>query len=336
MDHNLLFLAHAIAAGTAASLLILLAMVLATYVLAQIRHSRAKPTRELIAMYAKQIDGLGLAQTDVNLIKGVFLPDLEQVILGARLAQFKFSTMAKSPIWMSAATTVATIFAGSFGANYISYFLVGIGVLGSVQGAIILIERLDQNGAQWKDAGTLEFEMKDALNELLVSTPNIPIAAQYAQFTKEYAAICKLRSEYFQRRLESTQAAAKAIADETTESIRTERQQYREKHSGTATPSPDHPVPFDRNAIRPPSFEPSSVVVPPTVEASATQPIEVRPTFSGERSMETIGDTGISIAQYIELSTGGGDDEDSGIFVGQFNDDDDFSEEETGVFKEQI
>jgi len=292
----------------------LIALVAIFKELSKITRRPALDAKRIVNRYEGLIDELGLEPGALAFIRAIFIPELEEAILSARQHRFWFRAMTRWPIGLGFATAGLTVLASGLWAGSSELCLAAIGLLAAATTSIGLFDLLDQNGPGWKDAGILEHALRDCIEELLTATPEIPIAKQFSQFAAEYQAIRLLKQKNLERRIDASQAAAKAVTEQATAEIQSSRAEYRAAYSGKTV---DQGLAFDALPGEEPltrsEFAQSirgsgSSRLFLDLEQASNSGSQNSGDGSAAASQATIGDTGLTTEAYIAMSTSGDDD----------------------------
>jgi hypothetical protein len=281
--------------------------------------------RELLAVitnYRQQLTALGLSDSNARFINSSFFPALEHSIRQSQRYRSAFSLGAVLNIWLSFLATSIVVLTSGILSGWAVWGLAIIGLLSAGQTGWILLNSFTQPGQRYRDSTALRYQLEECINELLSLTPEIPLEDQFIQFCDEFKQIRSMAHAADIKWIDNAQRASKSIIDETSEQLRQSRTEYRSKYSGNSNDLDPQPDGFIAN----PSIvgDRRSTVVGSSVgngisRVQQTGLVEMELEPEVDAAYATIGDTGMTPAQYIALSTA--DDEDTAIFLNQGADD---------------
>jgi hypothetical protein len=271
--------------------------------------------RELLAVitnYRQQLTALGLSDSNTRFINSSFFPALEHSIRQSQRYRSAFSLGAVLNIWLSFLATSIVVLTSGILSGWAVWGLAIIGLLSAGQTGWILLNSFTQPGQRYRDSAALRYQLEGCIIELLAPTSEIPLEDQFIQFCDEFNQIRSMAHAADIKWIDNAQRASKSIIDETSEQLRQSRTEYRSKYNGNSNdmdPQHDGFIAYPGTASDRRSSVGGSGVGDGANRAQQAGLVgmELEPEVDAE--FATIGDTGMTPAQYIELSMGGDEDE---------------------------
>jgi hypothetical protein len=284
------------------------------------RRTTAQHREELAAIitsYKQQLGALGLDDRDLGFIHSSFFPTLERAIKKTQYYKSAFSLGATLPIWLSFCTASITVLTSGLLSGWAVWGLAVIGLLSAGQTGWILLNSFTQPGQRYRDSAALRYQLEECITELISLTPEIPLEEQFIQFCDEFKQVRAMANDADIKWIDNAQRASQSIIEETSEQVRQSRDEYRSKYNGNSNDLDPQPNGFTANPRTP--IDRRSAVGGSSVGDGASRvqqaglvEMELEPEV--DAAFATIGDTGMTPAEYIALSTA---DDDTAIFLSQ-------------------
>lgn len=306
-------------------LLLVGAVVAAIVLLWRVRKSEHKEVEGIIAGYKTQLTGIELNDRQLNFARLRFFPALEESIRMTQKYNSGFFLVATIPIGATVAGSCIAVLTSGLLSAWAVWGLAAIGLLSACQAGWAMFNSFVQTGQRYSDAVDLRYQLETCITELLEPTPHIPTGQQFAQFMAEFKKIRDIAHSANQERISSAQRASQLISDQAKETLERSREAYKSRwQNEPQINSIDRPTQTIEASNVTPEFSPLPEIelelLPEVDNLFATVdgggPAEYIATHAGNDEVVTIGDTGMTPAQFIEISMGGEDD-DTAVFLNQ-------------------
>jgi hypothetical protein len=297
----------------------------AIVLLLRARKAERDEVKRIIDSYKIQLTHIELSDRELEYIRLSFFPELENVIRLTQKYSSGFFLVATVPIGATVAGSCVAVLTSGLLSHWAVWGLAAIGLLSAWQAGWTMLNSFVQTGQRYRDAVALRYELEGCITELLAPTPDIPIAKQFDQFFEEFRKIKAMANGAALERIDSAQRASQLIADEAKNQLEQDREQYRARWQDQPQSRvvSDKSTPTIETAITP-EFSPIPALklelIPEVDDRFATVGMGTPAAYvtaQDEAEVPTIGDTGLAVAQYIEMSQSGSDDDDTAVFLNQ-------------------